>query len=55
MSTLLDVLKTAVGIWVSLHFLTSLAGRVLTPFDPVLLERMYTKIGVPLKDYSPRG
>jgi hypothetical protein len=27
----------------------------LTPFDPVPLERVYTKIGVWLKDYSPRG
>jgi hypothetical protein len=32
-----------------------LAERGLTPFTPVLLERMYTKIGVLLKDYSPQG
>ena len=34
---------------------TPLTARVLTPFDPVPLERVYTKIGVRLKDYSPRG
>jgi hypothetical protein len=36
-------------------FSPSLAERVLTPFDPVPLERIYPKIRVPLKDYSPRG
>ena len=34
---------------------TSLMKRVLTPFNPVPLERIYTKIGVRLKDYPVRG
>ena len=34
---------------------TSLMVRVLMPFDLVLLERIYNRIGVQLKDYSPRG
>jgi hypothetical protein len=35
--------------------LTSLTVRVLTSFDLVLLERIYNRIRVRLKDYSPRG